>query len=41
LGVVHFEELFGVLRGYRKINVTVNYILPITAVILHGFPVHK
>ena len=29
------------LRGYRKINITVNCILPITPVILHGFPGSK
>jgi len=40
-GVVHVGELFGVLRGYRKINIIVNCILPITPVILHGFPVYK
>jgi hypothetical protein len=39
--VVHVGELYGVLRGYREINITVNCILPITPVILHGFLVHN
>jgi len=38
---LYIGELFGVLRGYRKMNITVNCSLPIIAVILHGFPVHK
>jgi len=30
--LVHVGELFGVLRGHRKININVNCIIPITTI---------